>query len=321
MTTNNLWLSNLQSGLSRNSNALIGFGSGLLSANNFADGLSAAGLSFRHGAGLDREQAQLAQQEQEQSQAKNSTLEWLRSNGYDDLVAGVEGGGLDMGTAWGEALRRRQPQGGAEPTSNMQDYSFLVSQGVDPSQALTSIFGGAGTDPTSAMQEYEYARTQGYEGDFTSWKTDIARAGATNVGMNNSEALAAGYADRMANSNSILSDPNITQSMTDVAQTGMNATPVVGNFLTSNERKMAEQAKRDFINAILRRESGAAIAESEFLNADRQYFPQPGDSLQVIEQKRRNREIAISGVSRAAGNGYQPPALASGEGWQVLGVE
>ncbi len=57
-----------------------------------------------------------------------------------------------------------------------------------------------------------------------------------------------------------------------------------------------DQAKRDFINAVLRRESGAAISESEFDNAEKQYFPQVGDSEQVIQQKRSNRAIATRGM-------------------------
>ena len=52
---------------------------------------------------------------------------------------------------------------------------------------------------------------------------------------------------------------------------------------------MFEQAERNFINATLRRESGAAIAESEFDSARKQYIPQPGDSAGVLEAKRQNR--------------------------------
>jgi len=36
-----------------------------------------------------------------------------------------------------------------------------------------------------------------------------------------------------------------------------------------------EQAKKNFVNAVLRLESGAVISPSEFTNADKQYFPQP----------------------------------------------
>jgi len=68
------------------------------------------------------------------------------------------------------------------------------------------------------------------------------------------------------------------------------------NWTQSGEQQQVEQAQRDFINAVLRRESGAAIADSEFANARNQYFPQPGDSPEVIAQKRKNREIATAGV-------------------------
>ena len=57
-----------------------------------------------------------------------------------------------------------------------------------------------------------------------------------------------------------------------------------------------EQSQRDFVNAVLRRESGAAISNSEFDNARQQYFPQIGDDDKVIEQKRRNRELATRGI-------------------------
>lgn len=76
---------------------------------------------------------------------------------------------------------------------------------------------------------------------------------------------------------------------------------MAGNAMLSPNQQRVEQAQRDFVNAVLRQESGAAIGQSEFLNAQRQYFPQPNDSKEVIEQKRRNRELAIAGFERSAG--------------------
>ena len=73
---------------------------------------------------------------------------------------------------------------------------------------------------------------------------------------------------------------------------GMGA---AANWTQSPEQQQVEQAQRDFVNATLRRESGAAISEGEFASARQQYFPQPGDSPQVIEQKRKNRELATQG--------------------------
>lgn len=75
----------------------------------------------------------------------------------------------------------------------------------------------------------------------------------------------------------------------------------IGNAALSPQNQQLEQAQRDFVNATLRQESGAAISQGEFENAKRQYFPQPGDSAEVIAQKAANRKLAIEGFKRSAG--------------------
>lgn len=103
-------------------------------------------------------------------------------------------------------------------------------------------------------------------------------------------------------------------------------TPLIGgalgaatNFALSDADQQAEQAQRDFVNAILRQESGAAIGASEFNNAQRQYFPQPGDSQSVIQQKARNRELAIKGLQSNAGRA-RLTAPAAPSGWSITRV-
>jgi len=74
------------------------------------------------------------------------------------------------------------------------------------------------------------------------------------------------------------------------------------NFLKSSDRQRFEQAQRNFVNAILRRESGANITDTEFESAQLQYFPQPGDSPEVIQQKSQNRRTVIQGLRDEAGS-------------------
>lgn len=93
-------------------------------------------------------------------------------------------------------------------------------------------------------------------------------------------------------------------TMPSVTKQAAEKVPVVGGLLAaganavaaSPEQQQVEQAQRDFINATLRRESGATIQQSEFDNANKQYFPQIGDSPEVIAQKARNRALAINGM-------------------------
>ena len=75
------------------------------------------------------------------------------------------------------------------------------------------------------------------------------------------------------------------------------------SFINSPEGQKVQQAQANFVNSVLRQESGAAINASEFNNAKKQYFPQPGDSAKVLEQKRQNRETVIKGFARQAGPG------------------
>ena len=75
---------------------------------------------------------------------------------------------------------------------------------------------------------------------------------------------------------------------------------VANYFLSENDQKV-EQAQRNFINAVLRRESGAVISPDEFSNANTQYFPQPNDKPGNLKQKAANRKTAIEGIKRAAG--------------------
>ena len=100
---------------------------------------------------------------------------------------------------------------------------------------------------------------------------------------------------------------NVLNTLEDQGTSLWNKTagnvPIVGNFLRSEDAQKYDQAKRNFINAVLRRESGAVIADEEFANADQQYFPQPGDGPEVIAQKRRNREVTIQGLKVSSGQG------------------
>ena len=87
----------------------------------------------------------------------------------------------------------------------------------------------------------------------------------------------------------------------------------IPNSMRSVEYQKLDQAQRNFINATLRRESGAAIADSEFENARNQYFIQPGDKPETIAQKKLNRQQVIDGFISGSGNAYAPSEYLSGE--------
>lgn len=99
-----------------------------------------------------------------------------------------------------------------------------------------------------------------------------------------------------------------------VIKRSAEALPLIGesmgtalNFTQSAAQQRVDQAQRNFVNATLRQESGAAISQGEWDNAKKQYFPQPGDDASVIEQKRKNREQVIGGFKTSAGRDGAAP--------------
>lgn len=85
-----------------------------------------------------------------------------------------------------------------------------------------------------------------------------------------------------------------------------------GNVAQSESYQKFKQARDNFITALLRQESGAAISASEFSRYEKELFPQPGDGAGVVAQKRDARRVAIEGMKKGAGPGYRTPNLASG---------
>lgn len=92
--------------------------------------------------------------------------------------------------------------------------------------------------------------------------------------------------------------------------------PLIGgtmatNWMKSDKYQKYEQARNNFITALLRDESGAAIGTDEFNRYEKEFFPQPGDGTAVIKQKREARRIAIEAMKKAAGPGYKSPTVAA----------
>lgn len=128
------------------------------------------------------------------------------------------------------------------------------------------------------------------------------------------QAKALMFGSRMAVADEILSElskaghdmPNLTKRAAESLPFIGEGVGMLANSMATDEEQQIEQAQRDFINAVLRRESGAAIADSEFANARKQYFPEPNDSDAKKRQKAANRQTAIAGFKAEFGEQSMP---------------
>lgn len=128
------------------------------------------------------------------------------------------------------------------------------------------------------------------------------------------ERKAAGFFERMQNAEGILS--RLEQSgydPTNIRDRVAGDRGVVGNYAITQEGQQYRQAADNWIRANLRRESGAVIGADEMEAEYRNYFPQPGDTPEVVEQKRQNRIILQNNLRREGERALGQPAAAPAE--------
>jgi hypothetical protein len=81
--------------------------------------------------------------------------------------------------------------------------------------------------------------------------------------------------------------------------------PFIGNALTSENFKRAQQAQRNWVSANLRLESGAAIPPEEMEMEFKKYFPTYGDGDAVIQQKARARKKVEQNMRTQSQGAYE----------------
>jgi hypothetical protein len=138
----------------------------------------------------------------------------------------------------------------------------------------------------------------------------IAAAGKTPASekpLTEYQGKATTFGTRAAQSHNILNalEGNVSPAAVAASRKG----GMLVNWAMDTPTRQVEQAQRDFINAVLRQESGAAIGQNEYESAARQYFPEPNDPPEVVAQKRAARETQIRGFAKQAGPAGAPDII------------
>jgi hypothetical protein len=138
--------------------------------------------------------------------------------------------------------------------------------------------------------------------------------------LNESQGSSVAYGIRMKEANSNIE--RLASEGTERAAIGAGTQYGIGGLVNaataSPQQQQFQQAKRNFITAVLRKESGAVIGQDEFEMEDQKYFRQIGDSDAVAAQKKQARQTAIRAMEIQAGPGakeiknFEPRGSSSG---------
>lgn len=83
----------------------------------------------------------------------------------------------------------------------------------------------------------------------------------------------------------------------------------IARGMQSPEFQQAQQAGKEFLQAILRKDTGAAITPQETAEYGTVYLPVPGDGPEVLERKRVSRQRAVEAIEA----GLPPQAILASE--------
>ena len=72
----------------------------------------------------------------------------------------------------------------------------------------------------------------------------------------------------------------------------------LGREMQGDNYQVASNAATNFLLAILRKDTGAAVTPSEEAMYGKVFIPQPGDNAALLEQKAQARELAIAGLEQ-----------------------
>lgn len=207
----------------------------------------------------------------------------LAGTNYSAGYAGPQKEDLSLRQKLAEALEKKK-QGLAD------DQIALIKELNDSKQFDENL-----------KQKMEYTNLWG---DLKRAQIDAAAARASAEKASTApQFLAAGFAKRIQQTSDVF-DRLASEGYQGLTR-GDQVRSYLPNELQNKNAQLYDQAARNFINAVLRRESGAAISDGEFANAYTQYLPKPGDTPEQLAQKRANRQQVFENLKAEASGAFQ----------------
>lgn len=115
------------------------------------------------------------------------------------------------------------------------------------------------------------------------------------------QSKAIAYYRRGFGANQVLSDPTMGEALTQFTDTFAGNFGGFGRMFQDADYQVAKRAADEFLAAILRKDTGAAITNEEFKLYGPMYLPMPGDKPELLEAKAKARQEALTAIEMGLG--------------------
>lgn len=233
----------------------------------------------------------------------------------DQLINEFESGNVDLAVANLDSLSQSLQETGFLPTAQER---IIKQSEISPQGQVTFLTPGGGIESRDSLGFRGKPEKKAKQDPFTLSKGQIrfgpngeviasvpdTKPGARVKPPTDAQNISAGFADRMIDANKILTKLDNSAEFNSAGRLE-RFRGLFGATATSDFQSM-EQAKSNFITAVLRKESGAVISDAEFDRKEKELFAQPGNSEKVIQQKIKARQREIQNMVRNSGTAFKP---------------
>lgn len=284
------------------------------------------------------------QQAREERATINKTAQWLALQGREDLAQAMLTGGLDAKSAVAVAMQPADPLAAINLEKARLELEQLRNPQPDASNVvvvdgklvdkMTGQIVYAGTpetpDPQSAIAKLEADLRAGlisqeqYQAALAAMAPQgmsietgpdgqlrIVQGAGAGMGKPFTEAQSKDvvYSTRAQGALEVL-EP-VAGSLTSLQSRAAEFDPTgyVRGAVQSPEYQVAKNAGDEFLQAILRKDTGAGITAQEQELYGKTYLPQPGDGPQVLEAKKAARQRAVAAINA----GMSPQQMVAAE--------
>ena len=249
---------------------------------------------------------------------KNATIEWLLARGHDDLAAALEAG-APVQEVLAESMRRMQP---ADPLAaiNLQKAQLELEQMQNPQPEFrrataeeAAAYGAQGGQfgPDGRFYAVDVPQGMTIESDGAGgFRMVQGPAGAgTAKPFTEGQSKDVVYATRAQGALQVLEPVAETLTSLPSRMAESDPTGIIRGRVQSPEYQIARNAGDEFLQAILRKDTGAAITPGEQALYGVTYLPQPGDGPEVLAAKTTARQRAVAAINA----GMSPAQMVAAE--------
>jgi hypothetical protein len=204
---------------------------------------------------------------------------------------------------------------GPKPTAEMQNFTLAQTDpafaahlaakdapnppaDVAAYDAYAADEKAAGREPLGRLEYQQALKGQGFS--VTTADGTTVQMGGASPKLTEAQGKDIGFYTRGAQANQGLS--GIEGELTNFVQQNANVLPLgLGNYARTPEFRQAKVEADNFLTALLRKDTGAAITDNEFELYGPMFLPVPGDDPATIALKRQKRATALLALRSGLG--------------------